>query len=154
MDNGWIDNGASVGFGLQNSSGVNRFEFFFKGGDSSYSYNDGSAFTLTGVGFTADGLHVEVTVKPSNQVQLVVKNSAQTSTLFSNLITLASSNLDMSKLRLFNAFSGNGGNYDAFFNNVTTPEPSSAIVVMILAGSVGSMSRRGSGQPRQQSLRR
>ncbi len=41
MDNGFIDTGETQGFGLQNStSGENKFEFFFVGGASTYSYVD------------------------------------------------------------------------------------------------------------------
>src|SRR5207248_2671982 len=40
-----IDNGSingTVGFGVQNSSGENRLEFYFHGGDANYTVNDGA----------------------------------------------------------------------------------------------------------------
>ena len=39
MDNGFIESGGTVGFGLQNSSGENLVEFYFKGGDANYTLN-------------------------------------------------------------------------------------------------------------------
>lgn len=36
FDNGWVDEGGTVGLGLQNSAGQNRIEFFFIGGQTTY----------------------------------------------------------------------------------------------------------------------
>ena len=41
LDNGYIDSSGTVGIGLQNELGENRFEFYFVGGQDHYTLNDG-----------------------------------------------------------------------------------------------------------------
>ena len=42
FDNGFIQNGGTVGFGLQNASGNNVFEYYFSGGQSNYTVSSQS----------------------------------------------------------------------------------------------------------------
>jgi len=141
MDNGFIDTGGTVGIGLQNSSGTNRIEFFFVGGDSSYKVNPViSSSVLTGVGFTDEGLRLQFEIKSSTGIQVTVRNHSGGSTLFDQLFTVASAT-DITRFRLFNANAGGGGARDAFFNEVAVPEPSVATLLVGFA-ALGGRRRR------------
>lgn len=140
MDNGFIQAGGTVGLGLQNASGANRIEFFFVGGQSNYKVNNTVTSTDTGVGFTADGLRLQFTIAPTNQVRVIVRNNAGSSTLFDQLISVAN-NTDITRFRLFNANAGSGGSHDAFFNEMAVPEPGST-ALLLLIGAVGLRRRR------------
>ena len=137
MDNGNINNGSSVGFGLQNSSGVNRFEFYFVGGGSSYTINIGGTTINTGIGFTDDGLSLVFSQGSANAWSLAVTPAGGSMSQFSG--TLAAS--DISQARLFNFNAGGGGASDAFYNNIqVVPEPTNvalgAFGLLLLAGGV------------------
>lgn len=62
MDNGFIDGGAAVGGGLQNASGQNVFEVFFRGDFSFYEYVDASGIQTSTIPFTDDGIKVTVSL--------------------------------------------------------------------------------------------
>jgi len=120
MDNGNIQSGGTVGFGLQNSSGNNRFEFFFVGGGSSYTINIGGVSTSTGIPFTANGLTLVFTQESANGFSLDVTPSGGSTSHFTG--TMAAS--DISRVRLFNSNAGNNAPNDAFFNSIeVVPEP-------------------------------
>lgn len=141
MDNGSIDSGGTVGLGLQNSSGTNRIEFFFVGGDSSYKYfrPGDSSGTTTGISFTSNGLRIFVTPVTTTTLRLQVMDASQTNSLFNQVLTVANAG-DISQVRLFNANAGSGSGNDAFFDDVATPEPVSAVWV-IAAALVGRRQR-------------
>ncbi|HEY0550097.1 MAG TPA: hypothetical protein VGF13_10900 [Verrucomicrobiae bacterium] len=120
MDNGFIESGGTVGFGLQNSSSQNRFEFYFVGGGSSYTINIGGTITSAAIGFTDDGLTLVFTQGSGNAWVLDVTPAGGSTSHFSG--TLAAS--DISQLRLFNSNAGSGSDHDAFFNDIqVVPEP-------------------------------
>jgi hypothetical protein len=137
MDNGYLQSGGTVGFGLQNGSGVNRFEFYFVGGSSSYTINIGGTTTSTGIGFTGNGLSLAFSQNASDGYSLDITPAGGSVSHFSG--TLAAS--DISQLRLFNFDAGSGGNNDAFFNNIqVVPEPVNVALGFfgaIAAGSIG-----------------
>jgi hypothetical protein len=141
MDNGFLNSGQSVGFGLQNSSGTNRLEFYFVGGTNFYQINvNGSAANTTN-GFTADGLDVNFTQGAANAWTLNVGSNTYSSTTFG---ALAGS--DISQVRLFNFNPGAGtGARDAYFNSfavTSVPEPASALVGLMTAGCLVLRRRR------------
>ena len=60
MDNGFIDGAnGSVGFGLQNTSGENLIEFYFRQGQGDYKISDASGEVATGIPFTDEGLSLK-----------------------------------------------------------------------------------------------
>ncbi|MFM8654745.1 MAG: hypothetical protein ACKODZ_08490, partial [Verrucomicrobiota bacterium] len=95
FDNNWINTGSRVGIGLANSSGINRFAFYFIGGEQTYrideqnqatnsavAYNDGGlllTFELTGANsykFSAGSSVIQGTLGGSGTInQLVASNS-------------------------------------------------------------------------------
>ena len=126
LDNGFIQAGGTVGFGLQDSAGVNRFEFFFAGGGSGYTVS-GSVNQTTTHGFSADGLTALFTLTGVNTYSFDVTyntGSPTTENFTGTLKGTAGAGID--RVRLFNANAGAGGSNDAFFNSITVvPEPTS-----------------------------
>lgn len=145
MDNGFIDAGGTVGFGLQDSLGVNRFEFFFAGGQPSYTVS-GSVDQATTHGFTGDGLTATFTLTGINTYSFAVAYNTGvpvTQTLTGTLKGTAGSGID--RFRLFNANAGTTSNNDAYFNSATVaPEPSTFALVAASALGFGFIRRRRS----------
>lgn len=123
MDNGFIDTNGVVGFSLQNSSGTNRFEWYYIGGHAvnSYKINDGvQEDVLPNIGFTAAGLtSLQFTQLPGNSYSFAVNGSPILNT------GLALNGSDISRIRIFSFNAGSGGSNDSFFNSLQViPEPS------------------------------
>lgn len=119
LDNGFINTGGTVGFGLRNSGGQNLFEFFFAGGNSSYSVL-GSALQTFGA-FTGGGLTSYFTMTSTTAFVFQVSSNGGTS--FSTFTGSISNAGTVANFRLFNANAGAGGNNDAFYNNFQVRTP-------------------------------
>lgn len=145
MDNGFIngpfDGGSdgSFGFGLR-SGGTNRFEFFFRGGDTTYSVNDSAGISATSVGFTDEGLNLEFTLTADDNYSLSITPLGGSSTVVNGTLA-ATGGID--DLRLF-SFSTqrfvSDSAADGFFNSISVeeiPEPSSLLMVALFASAVG-----------------
>lgn len=121
MNNGWINSGGpTVGFGLQDVNGTNRFQFYFAGGDSQYRILDnGGGAVATGIGWTAAGLNISFTLTDSNKYSLsvVVVGSTTTNTFTGTLAGFSNSGITQAYLWNYNA--GSGSQYDAFFNSMS-----------------------------------
>ena len=130
---GFIDGGGTIGFGLQNSSGVNRFESYYIGGSTdAWKINDsGGQEDITGVatGFAATSwsnsnyADFEFHLLPSNVYSLSVNGTPITNAD----LGIAASDID--RIRIFNYNAGNNGSggHDQFFNSLSViPEPSTA----------------------------
>lgn len=132
MDNGYLDGGATVGFGLQDSSGNNRLEVFFAGGNANYTVF-GSAAQDSLIGYTDEGLDIDflLTGTDSYSVKLTRKDGT-TNTLTGTLGGTSGSGV--SQVRLFNFNAGGAGSNNLYFNSIAvTPEPAS-LGVLALAG--------------------
>ena len=68
IDNGSIDNAHSSGIGLQTAGGDNIWEFYFVGGDPTYTMNGGG----TDIGWTDGGLTIEFTLTSSTTYSAVI----------------------------------------------------------------------------------
>jgi hypothetical protein len=146
MDNGSIDNGGTVGFGLQNSSGNNLFEFFFVGGEATYKVNRLGGSTATSVGFTDVGLQLSFTLTDADSFSFSIDRL--TDGVGTNVVNVTGDLIaagSISRIRLFNA---NGG-ADAFFNSfavTAVPEASAFLcfgAVGVVAGLWRLRARRG-----------
>ena len=121
MQNGNIDNGGSVGFGLQNNGhSNNRFEFYFKSGQANYRINDnGSNNRDTGIGWVNTGLHIEFTLTGADTYSVSISPvGGGTPTTFTGTLTGTSGD-GIDKLRLFNYYAGGGSAWDAYWNNIS-----------------------------------
>lgn len=117
FDNGWIDTGASVGWGLRNSLGENRFEFYFKGGNANYFVNDIRGLDQdTGIAWTDGGMHTEFTLTGLDTYSIKVIRGTTTNTVTGTLGGTTGTGID--RVRFFNYRAGSGSNYDAYYNNL------------------------------------
>jgi hypothetical protein len=144
MDNGFINNTSptdfgTVGFGLQNASNQNLFEFFFKGGDSSYKVNRNGGSVLTSIGFTDEGLRLAFVLTDSDSFSFTIDRIENgvgvDATVTGDLISQG--DLGIEKVRLFNFDGGGGGSNNAFFNSMAiVPESSAFLLAGLLSGLV------------------
>ncbi len=121
MDNGYLDNGASVGFGLQNSTGNNLLEFYYRGGDAvdSYKRNDAGGEQNIGLGFTDEGLSLSFSLLTATTYEMTVTPlGGGAPVTFSGALSNPAGGQSINRVRLFNFNSGNGGLHDAFFNSL------------------------------------
>jgi hypothetical protein len=121
LDTGFIDAGGTVGFGLRNSLGENRFEVFFNGGEATYRVKGSGSSVASTIGYTGEGLHIEFTQTGADtfSVTLVRLQSGHAQTLTGTLGGTAGTAID--RVRFFNFNSGAGTSKDAFYNNVEVP---------------------------------
>lgn len=145
MDNGFIDNGSSVGFTLTGSGdpmSTEQFSFFFRGGESDYKYSTGQMVFLeennTGINFTSGGLRVIFTLVDADSYSLdVTPNGGATSSFTGDFAIPA----DIDYIQVYNYNAGSGSSNDAFFNNIQiVPEPATAS--LLLLGLAGLLRRR------------
>src|SRR5690606_10649318 len=119
MDNGWIENGGTVGLGLKNGAGEDLIEFYFRGGESDYKINALDNETGTGISFTDEGLQIDFTLSTQTTVDIIITElSNGTTHNFSKSLKNPIGGQLIREIRLFNAFAGSGSNYDAFFNSL------------------------------------
>jgi hypothetical protein len=119
MDNGFIDGGGTVGFGLQSSGGTNLFEFYFANGNPNYQVSQLGGPASTGVGYTNLGLQLSFTLTDANSFSFSIDR------LFDGVgtnVTTVTGDLaaagNISRIRLFNANAGFNSDHDAFFNSI------------------------------------
>ncbi|MEL7249688.1 MAG: hypothetical protein AAFO03_14770, partial [Bacteroidota bacterium] len=136
MDNGWIEAGGAVGFGLQNSSGENLAEFYFRNGEPDYKVNDAGGETGTGLNFTDEGLSISYELFANNTYSLEA-TLLDGGTVFNYNGTLnnPAGGQVISQVRLFNANAGFDGQRNAYFNNFEIchfPPPGCSITNIVL----------------------
>jgi hypothetical protein len=136
FDNGNVQTGGTVGFGLQNSTGTNGFEFFFVGGASKYTVS-GAADVLTSHGFTADGMTTSFSLTSSTAFSFSITFNTGTPTTETFTGSLKNGVTALDKFRLFNANAGDANvsgrqQNNAFFNSpslTAVPEPSTLSLI-------------------------
>lgn len=126
---GYIDNGGTVGFGLQNGSSVNRFETYYIGGSTdAWKINDaGGQEDITGVTTT----YTSAAWHESNYLTfLFTQGASDTYSVSVNGTPITNSGLtlaasDIEQIRIFNFNAGSGSDFNQYFNTLTVvPEPS------------------------------
>ena len=145
FDNGWIETGGTVGFILETSSGTDRFEFKFTGGDASYTIVDSSGNVNTGIGFTDEGLLLNVTLTgpDSYSAEVINLDGVGSTNVFNG--TLANSG-GVDQFNVYNSNAGGavgGGQRDAYFNSFAViPEPSTMALTSLGVLGLGMLRRR------------
>jgi len=121
IDNGFIDTGKTVGVALQNSSNNNVWEFYFTGGQSSYTINAASVNPTPSIPYTANGLRITLRLTSSTAYTVTIQalNGGATYGPFTGSLLNPSGGQSITKFRAFNFNAGTGANYDFFFNNLT-----------------------------------
>ena len=137
MDNGFIQNGGSAGFSLQNGQGADRFSFFYLGGDSVDSHKiivNGTQFNLNPViPLTTDVFsNITFTLGASNTWSLsVTENGGGTNTYSSaSFANLPASNI--TRIRLFDANAGSGTSNNVYFNSLAIAVPEPSVVSLLI----------------------
>ncbi|MBL7805706.1 MAG: choice-of-anchor D domain-containing protein [Saprospiraceae bacterium] len=128
MDNGSINSGGSVGFGLQNASGENLLEFYFNGGATFYTYDDASGPHNTSTGFTTAGLGLKITLQTPTTYELVVSPLSGASSTYTGSLKNPAGGQNVNRLRLFNSNAGSGSANDAFFNSPNICYPPTLVI--------------------------
>jgi hypothetical protein len=145
IDNGFLNNPSSEGFGLQTSGGSNRLEFFFNGGDSDYTIANSTGNHDTGIGFTGNGLSFAFTLTGTNTYSLdVTPNGGGTTNFTGTLEGVAGTGIDQMRFFDFNGGNGQtGGNGDFFANSLeVVPEPSTWLAGAMTLGGCFYLRRR------------
>ncbi len=117
LDNGYINDGRSIGMGLQNSAGGNLFEFGFTGGDSAYFISDLSGIRTFSLPFTGDGLTIEFELKANNA--WLARITAGSGVYYVSGYLSALADQGIARLRLWNWETGAGSDYDFFLNSLS-----------------------------------
>jgi hypothetical protein len=137
---GNIASGGTVGFGLQNSSSINRFESYYIGNHVSdtWKLNDaGGQENITGPNTSFANTSrsnskfatISFTQLGSNAFSLSFNGTPVTN----SGLTITASDID--RIRIFNFNAGSGGASDQFFNSLSVvPEPSAALL-----GAIGAL---------------
>jgi len=81
FDNNWVSTGSQVGMALANSSGSNRFSFYFVGGQTNYWINDASNGTITGVPYSSGGWLLNFELTGSNSYRFTAGTNQITGNL-------------------------------------------------------------------------
>lgn len=120
MDNSNVQSGGTVGFGLQNSSDENLFEFFFVGGATQYTVNDGNGASPVSQDFTTQGLKLYFVLTGIDSYQLtIVDLNANDVTVYDGTLFNPSGGQTVSQVRLFNANAGAGSTHNLYFNSLS-----------------------------------
>jgi hypothetical protein len=141
MDNGYIDTGATVGFGLQNAtSGENKFEFFFVGGNSTYTYIDEGGSHSSTIGYTDEGLTVEFTLTGADSYSATFTTRGGATQTVSGDLGGATDGEGVNRFRGFVVQNNTADSHILFFNSMeietldAVPEPST--VLLLVTGGV------------------
>jgi hypothetical protein len=134
-DNGWIDNGGSVGFSFL-AGGEERLRLTFVGGEQNYTLHDASGPRDTGVGFTDEGMQIDFDPDSPDQYGISISPRGGTSVVLrGDLAGTAGSGID--SIRFFNTNAGPGSQRDVFVNSLLVlPEPAGLGLLIVAAGGL------------------
>ncbi len=135
IDNGWIDNGGTVGFGLQNTNGDNLMEFYFSGGNPNYILNDGNGANATTIGFTDEGMGIQLVAGNAGNYELAVTTLENGTTY--NFQGQFNNNTDQipAQVRFFNANAGFDGERNYYVGGMEICHPVIPTCEAILANT-------------------
>jgi hypothetical protein len=123
FDNGFIDNGSTVGVRLKNASGQSLAEFRFVGGGSQYTTLDGSGTGNTAVTYTNAGLNVSIAYTAANTYSIAITKAGVTTILANRTFLSTGGSQIPAQFEFFNNNAGSGSDFDAFLNNLSIGYP-------------------------------
>lgn len=110
-------------FGLHDAGGTNRFELYFRAGDTQYTINDANTLlNSSGIPYTSGGLHIVFTLVTADTYNLSVTRLENSQTFtFSNRTLKGTVGSSISRVRLFYANNDTVGGScrDFFVNNLS-----------------------------------
>jgi hypothetical protein len=112
FENGNIETGGAVGFGLQNAGGTNVLEFLFIGGQNNYTVTDSLGNRDTGLNWKNSGFPVSFHLTGGNTYLMQFGALNMTGSLINV------SDQAITRLRFFNFNAGSGGASDFFFHSL------------------------------------
>lgn len=123
FDNGYINNGSSVGIQLRSGTTL-VFSLYFRGGQSFYEYLDAGGSDIdTTRGFSDDGAAFSFTLNSATTYSASYGAASWSGTI---------ANTAIDNIRVFNNNAGSGGQFDVYFNNLTVvPEPGAAALGLV-----------------------
>lgn len=143
FDNGSVANGSSVSATLQGAGGTPYFYFGFTGGSANYTVGQEGLFgfsTDTGVGYTDEGLHVEIALTGANTVSTSITPRGGSTTVIQS--TLAG-NAAWDRIMFENNSAGTGDAANLYVNSMEViPEPATMTLLGLGAMSLLAARRR------------
>lgn len=118
FENNEIDSGGSTGIGLQNRFGQNLLEFLFVGGATNYVFNDSVIGRPTGLPWTAEGLHLELTLTSPTTYQLTVNSNE----VFNGTLAITSESV-IDRFRVWNFNAGGGESKNVYLSDLRIDGP-------------------------------
>lgn len=134
-DNGWIDNGGTVGFSFL-AGGEERLGLTFVGGEQNYFVQDASGPVDTGIGFTDEGMQIEFAPISTDRYAIsIAPRGGAPVVLRGDLAGTAGSDID--SIRFFNTNAGPGSQRDVFVNSLLVlPEPAGLGLLVAAAAAL------------------
>jgi aryl-phospho-beta-D-glucosidase BglC (GH1 family) len=122
MDNGYVEANGSVGFNLQNASGLTLMQINYIGMNPGGSYGlvDSSGAHSLGVPYTDRGVHAQITLISSTAYSLSLTPLGASTVNFNGTLINPSGGQGIAQVQLFdnNAAAANtGSHWDVFWNN-------------------------------------
>jgi len=143
FDNGFVDSGSTVSATLLGAGGTPDFYFSFTGDQSNYRLGQSGMFgfsTNTGVSFTDEGLHVEITLTGANTVSTSITPLGGSTTVINS--TLAG-NAAWDRVMFENSNAGSGDANNLYINSIgvrAVPEP--ATMTLLGLGTLSLLAAR------------
>ena len=132
FDNGWIDDGGRVGFEFDSAT-EDRLTVFFVGGQQNYTINDSSGLRDTGIGFTDEGMAVDLLLTGPDSYSLTLTPAGSLAVTFTgDMVGPVGSGIEA--IHVFNDNAGSFSQRDVFVNSLAViPEPGALGGLMVAA---------------------
>jgi hypothetical protein len=118
MDNNHVDTGSGVGVALQNATGDTLWQFFFNGGDETYSRSGGE----TDIGWSDAGLSIQFEQLADAAYQVLITPAGGTTRTYVGMLEPAVDQA-VARFRAWNYSSGSGDEANYYVNDLCITRP-------------------------------